>query len=234
MEAFNKVRQVVEGRRKRALTIDMARSSLLVIDMQEYQTRPGYGLLKSMEAFAPGVGNYYVERVQGTVEPNIQRLLTAFRQARKPVVYTAFCSEMRDGSDLAKWCKWRNESALELVGDKVFPHKDEASAQILMSVAPGPDDLVIYKTSSGTLNSTDLVQKLHNMNVESVVVTGVLTNVCVETTARDLADRSFDVVIVDDACATHCPELHDITLLNFQMVFGWARSTEEILELLKT
>jgi len=234
MDAFNKVKQLVEARRKRPLAIDMATSSLLVIDMQEYQTRPGYGLLKSMEALAPGIGTYYVERVQSAVEPNIQQMLDVFRRSRRPVLYTAFCSEMRDGSDLAKWCKQRNQAALELVGEKVFPHRDEPSAQVLKSLEPGPDDLVIYKTSSGTLNSTDLVQKLRNMNVESVVVTGVLTNVCVETTARDLADRGFDVVIVDDACATHCPELHDITLLNFQMVFGWVRGTAQMLESLQS
>jgi len=233
MDAFNKVKQLVMARRKRPLEVDLATSCLLVIDMQEYQTRPGYGLLKSMEALAPGIGTYYVERVQSAVEPNIQRLLDAFRRGKRPVLYTAFCSEIRDGSDLAKWCKWRNRNALELVGDKVFPHKDEPSAQILKSMKPGPEDLVIYKTSSGTLNSTDIVQKLRNMGVTSVVVTGVLTNVCVETTARDLADRSFDVIIVDDACATHCPELHDATLLNFQMVFGWVRTTAEMLKLLQ-
>ena len=80
MDAFNKVKQLVEARRKQPLAIDMATSSLLVIDMQEYQTRPGYGLLKSMEALAPGIGAYYVERVQSAVEPNIQRLLALFRR----------------------------------------------------------------------------------------------------------------------------------------------------------
>ena len=233
MDAMDKVKGVVAARSKRQLQIDIAASSLLIIDMQEYQTRPGYDLLNSMEAVAPGIGSYYVERVQSTVEPNIQKLLDVFRRAKRPVLYTAFCSEMHDGSDLAKWAKWRNKNALELVGEKVFPHKDEPSAQILKSLEPGPDDLVIYKTSSGTLNSTDIVQKLRNMNVESVVVTGVLTNVCVETTARDLADRSFDVIVVDDACTTHCPELHDTTLLNFQMVFGWVRTTAEMLEILQ-
>ena len=55
------------------------------------------------------------------------------------------------------------------------------------------------------------------MNVASLVVGGVVTNVCVETTARDAADRGYEVVLVDDGCAAFSPEIHEATLLSFQV-----------------
>jgi nicotinamidase-related amidase len=63
--------------------------------------------------------------------------------------------------------------------------------------------------------------------------TGVVTNVCVETTARDAADRGHDVVLLDDGCAAFSPEIRAATLLSFQGPFGRVRTTDEVLALLK-
>jgi len=61
----------------------------------------------------------------------------------------------------------------------------------------------------------------------------VVTNVCVETTARDAADRGYDIVLLDDGCAAFSPEIHEATLLSFQGPFGRVRTADEVLLLLK-
>ena len=91
---------------------------------------------------------------------------------------------------------------------------------------------MLNKTSSGTLNSTMLDQTLRNMGVESLIVSGVTTDVCVETTARDAADRGFQVIVVEDACTAFSEDLHRAALQEFSLAFGRVRKTEEVLELL--
>jgi biuret amidohydrolase len=98
---------------------------------------------------------------------------------------------------------------------------------------PRPGELVVNKTTYGPFNSTGLDHALRSMNVASLVGGGVVTNVCVETTARDAADRGYEVVLVDDGCAAFSPEIHEATLLSFQGPFGRVRTTDEVLALLR-
>ena len=92
--------------------------------------------------------------------------------------------------------------------------------------------MVVNKTSSGTLNSTMLDQTLRNMGIESVLVCGVTTDVCVETTARDAADRGFDVTIVEDACTAFSSDLHRAALQAFSYAFGRVRNTRAVIDAL--
>ncbi len=67
---------------------------------------------------------------------------------------------------------------------------------------------MLNKTSSGPLNSTKLDQTLRNMGIETLIVTGLTTDVCVTQTARETADRGFQVIIAEDACTTLSEEMH--------------------------
>ena len=87
------------------------------------------------------------------------------------------------------------------------------------------------KTTYGTFNSTGLDHALRSLGIASLVVGGVVTNVCVETTARDAADRGYEVVLLHGGCA-FSPEIHEATLLSFQGPFGRVRRTDEVLALL--
>ena len=80
--------------------------------------------------------------------------------------------------------------------------------------------------------STMLDQTLRNMGVESLIVSGVTTDVCVETTARDAADRGFQVIIVEDACTAFSEDLHRAALQAFSLAFGRVRKTQEVVRLL--
>jgi nicotinamidase-related amidase len=70
------------------------------------------------------------------------------------------------------------------------------------AVAPGDDDIVLPKTSSGVFNSTNIEYLLRNIGIDTLTVTGFLTEQCVDHTVRDAADRGFYPVCVSDACAT--------------------------------
>jgi hypothetical protein len=79
---------------------------------------------------------------------------------------------------------------------------DARDDDFLEMVAPQGDELVVDKTSAGTFNSTPLDQMLRNMGRDRLLVCGIVTEGCVELTARDAADRGFYVTLVPDACAS--------------------------------
>jgi nicotinamidase-related amidase len=77
-----------------------------------------------------------------------------------------------------------------------------------------------------------LARTLQHLGIETLIIGGVATNVCVEATARDAVDLGYQVILVDDACAAYSPESHEASLLNFQG-FGRVRLADEILALFK-
>ena len=88
-------------------------------------------------------------------------------------------------------------------------------------VAPADDDIVLPKTSSGVFNSTNIEYLLRNMGLETLVVTGFLTDQCVDHTIRDAADRGFYPICIADACASHFQTRHDNALKAFS---GYCRT----------
>jgi len=101
--------------------------------------------------------------------------------------------------------------------------------EILDELRPLPHELVINKTTAGAFNSTGIDRILRTLEVEQLVITGVSTNSCVETTARDAADRGYECVLVDDACGAARVELHDATLVSFRRLFGRVIPADEVI-----
>ena len=232
MTDHEKILAIIRQKDQVPITLDPHKTALLIIDMQRYFVSPHYPLMQTFEKLEPGVTGPYCERVNATVIPNINRLQTCFRAQHLPIIYTAIGTCTPDGRDLNQMWKDLDQLSLNVIGQRMFPRVSEPSWQIDDSLAPLPDELVINKTSSGTLNSTMLDQTLRNMGVESLVVSGVTTDVCVETTARDAADRGFQVIIVEDACTAFSETLHHSALQAFSLAFGRVRKTEEVEQLL--
>jgi nicotinamidase-related amidase len=86
---------------------------------------------------------------------------------------------------------------------------------VLDALAPGDDEIVLPKTSSGVFNSTNIEYVLRNIGIETLIVTGFLTDQCVDITIRDAADRGFYPICVADGCATHSQARHDNALAAF-------------------
>ena len=74
---------------------------------------------------------------------------------------------------------------------------------------------------------------MRNLGITTLVIGGVVTNVCVETTARDASDLGYGVMLVDDACTAHSPESHEASLLSFQGPFGRVRSANDVVTLIE-
>ena len=232
MTDHEKILAIIRQKDQVPITIDPRKTALLVIDMQRYFVSPYYPLMQTFEKLEPGVTGPYCERVNATVIPNIKRLQGCFRAQHLPIIYTAIGTCRADGRDLNQMWKDLDRLSLNILGKRMFPRVGDPSWEIDESIEPHADELVVNKTSSGTLNSTMLDQTLRNMGIESLVVSGVTTDVCVETTARDAADRGFQVIIVEDACTAFSETLHRSALQAFSLAFGRVRKTEEVEQLL--
>lgn len=201
--------------------VDAARSALLLIDMQ-YATGARAGALgRKLKAQGSTTGEYRFERIETRVMPNAHRLLAAFRAARRRVVYVTIGAQLPDASDAPPHMRKLFRDLENYVGSREH--------EILDELAPQPGELVLRKTSIGAFASTGIDSLLRSLGVEQLYLCGVSTNMCVETTAREAADRGYLVTLVEDACGTTHADLHDATMKNFKRLFGRVRSTDEAL-----
>ena len=192
------------------MTIDrFANPALLVVDMQNDFVRVGAPL--------------EVPDARATIEPH-RLLIAAFRAAARPVVYTRFLSRP-DYYLLWEWspqcrppvrCCWKGHRRryADIDGER------DCSA-VIDELAPEAGDLVVEKYGYGAFHDTDLAARLREMEVGSLFVTGTVTQICVEETAREAFHHGFPTTLVEDAVSSFAPDLHAATLKNFAMKFGW-------------
>lgn len=225
------VLQIICLKDQAPLIFHQQKSALLIVDVQRYFARPEYPFAQTFEKLAPGSTVGYFERVRSRVLPNIKRLLESFRSRGLPVIYCIAGSHFDDGRDLPAWLSDFNQLSLMLLEQRSIPAVHDPSWQIEDSVSPLPGEVVLNKTSSGPLASTKLDQILHNSGIDSLVVCGLTTAVCVTQTAREIADRGFRVVVAEDACTEMSEEMHEAALLTFSLTFGRTRKTEEVVKL---
>lgn len=203
-------------------------TTLLVVDMQYSSVHPDYGLSRLIRMNYPEIANYYLPRVTNLVIPNIRRLLDLFRHNRLQVVYLTLGAESPDGRDMAALIKQRQDQRRAKGEATTTFTEGTLEHSVIDELRPEGDELVLNKTSYGGFNSTGLDYILRHMGIRSLVIVGVGTDICVETTARDAADRGYNCVLVEDACATFDLVSHEATLRTFAKVFGMVKSTDEV------
>jgi nicotinamidase-related amidase len=164
---------------------------------------------------------YFHERATRETIPNIVRLLAACRHAKVDVIFTVIESLTLDGRDRSLDYKLSGFN---------FP-KGSWEAQIPADVAPLPNEIVLPKTSSSLFNSTVFDYVLRNIGIDTVLVTGFLTDQCVDHTIRDGADRGFYMTCIVDACATESPERHEAALSAFKGYCRIRTTAEVVAEL---
>lgn len=228
MTEHEKVAAILTAKNAAPIELDPSRSALIVVDMQRYFTQPSFPFTDLFEKLSPGVCAGYLRRVQSTVIPNIRRLLDRFRKSGSVIAFTAVGTKTEDGSDLACWARALDETGLHLLGTRIHPPVDDPSWQIDPALELRPGEIVVNKSGAGTFASTNLADQLRSRRVDRVVVTGVVTDVCVSTTAREAADRDFKVIVVSDACTTFSEQLHQANLETLH-VFGWVRETDDVI-----
>lgn len=203
----------------RCFTIERHKTALLIVDMQYASASRLAGLGREMTFKDSKNLDWRFERIENLVIPNIQRLLTFFRRNKMPVIYVVIRSQRKDYSDMPLHMRSRARGGPET-----------REAEILDELRPEPTDLVLSKTTISAFTSTNLDTSLKALGVEYLVFTGVSTNVCVDTTARDAADRGYRCVVLDDACAAiYEKKYHNFALSLFGERFGRVENTANIL-----
>lgn len=202
------------------LPIAFDRSALVIIDLQNSFASRECGTFARLKREGHGAGaEYAINRIEELVVPNVARLATAFRNTGHPVVYARCASIRGDGSDQTA----RHRGQGLVVAESSF------EAQILDELSPEAGDIVLTKTGSGCFTSTNLDHLLRNIGITCVVLTGMWTNSCVETTARHAGDLDYQVVIVEDACVAMTPANHERALEYLGNNFALVRGTDEVI-----
>jgi nicotinamidase-related amidase len=199
---------------------------MVVVDMQYIDAHRAYGFGRWLVTDYPEFGEYYCGRLEAVVIPNIERLLATFRAARIRVIHLTLGPVLPDGSDYAGLDASHMEETDTSDTKRSF-HTGTVEHAILPELEPLPNELVVNKTSRGAFNSTALERTLRNMGIHTLVVTGVATSVCVDLTARDAADRGFQVIVVEDATADLTESWHQAALLQFALRWGVVMTSDE-------
>ncbi|WP_332813269.1 cysteine hydrolase family protein [Ramlibacter sp.] len=209
-------------------------AALIVIDMQPVGVSPGVGLVKSMESSSPGYTDYLVGRVRDEVVPAIGRLRQAFRSAEQDVVFMLFGSVVGDGSDVrTSTIRYRSEQRRKATGASVLTSRADPASDVIAELSPEPGDLVLSKTSMDSFVSTRLHEQLQQRGIRSVVVTGVYTDACVESTARNAAELGYRVFVASDGCCAWRPEFHEQSLANLARYFARVESAATLADLVE-
>lgn len=157
------------------------------------------------------------------IVPVIAELADAFRERGRPVIYTRFLAGPRS-TLLVRWspeCGPEQRSCWP--GQfRQYPDRDgrREGVAIVDELEPQPGELVVDKFGYGAFHNTLLTDALRARHVSQVVVTGVVTQICVEDTVRQGMQTGFEMVLVSDAVASFDEELHRATLRNVEMKFG--------------
>ena len=203
-------------------------TAMLIIDMQRDFLEPG--------GFGEMLGND-VSQLRRTIEPN-KILLTAWRAAGFQVIHT------REGHrpDLAclPYAKKIRGKSPTTIGDpgpmgRILV-RGQAGHDIIPELYPLPDEPVIDKPGKGAFFATDLHAIMQNRGIKNLIVTGVTTEVCVNTTVREANDRGYDCLVPSDCVGSYFPEFHDMGLKMIKAqggIFGWVSHSSKILEAMK-
>lgn len=206
---------------------DPATTALIVIDMQRDFIEPG--------GFGDSLGND-VSLLQAIV-PTTAALIRLARDHGMPVIHTRECHKP-DLSDLPAAKRRRGNPRLR-IGDPGPMGRiliaGEPGADIIPALCPVPGEIVIDKPGKGAFFATDLSAHLSTLNTKFLIVAGVTTEVCVQTTMREANDRGLDCLLIEDATESYFPAFKSATLDMIRAqggIIGWTASLDQFAEAL--
>jgi len=183
-----------------AMPLTPSKVALMVVDMQEFFLDPA-----SPSFTCGGLA----------ILPNLRRLIDAFRLAGRPVIYTRHVHHPDHiDSGILGW--WWKGMCVEGTPESEVHHQ----------ISPLPSEKVIIKHRYSAFYNTDLETILRCQGIEELVITGVMTNMCCESTARDAYYRDYRVFFLADATGSITEEMHLASLLNLAFGFAYVTTTE--------
>lgn len=174
--------------------------ALIVVDMQRYFLEEGAPAYLAAER----------------IIPKVQRLLDAFGDAHRPIYATRYSSAESDGP-VEKW--W---------GVRLEP--DDTWAELDPRIAYPEKTVILDKHLYGTFASTDIDARLKESGCDSVVICGVMTHLCCETTAREAFQLGYDIYFMADGTATSGDDLHLSSLKTLAHGFAYILEVDEIIQ----
>ena len=206
------------------IQVDFSRAALVIIDMQRDFLEPG--------GFGESLGND-VSLLAAAIEP-CKALLAAARAAGMMVVHTRE-GHLPDLSDAPRAKVERGAPRLRIGAPGPMGRiliRGEAGHDIVPALYPQAGELVIDKPGKGAFYATPLHERLHQRRIETLIVCGVTTEVCVHTTVREANDRGYRCIVPGDGCASYFPEFHATGLRMIKAqggIFGWVTDSTRVL-----
>ncbi len=202
------------------LEIDLARTVVLVIDMQNAFVKKG-GIFDLAGKDMNIIGQ--------TIEPNRQ-IIEAARKRGVKVVYAVhrLTADVREVGPMSRF-----HIPPERINDPDYRHgsvlEGTWGTEIIDELKPLSGEMVIVKRRFGAFSGTELDMMLRTFDIRYLLFTGVATNVCVETSLREASQLQYLPVLVSDACAATAPSRQQPSIDNIKEIFGWVTDTENVL-----
>lgn len=202
-----------QGRPHTCETLDPAKTALVIVDMQNYYMATG------QQAACP---------VAQRIVPNVNRLAETLRRAGGIVIWL---QNLVPGESLRSWSVVHerfHEEARMVRMESLQP--DAWPFQLWSQLETRPEDIRVTKRrySAFIPGSSDIEPALREHGIHTILVTGVATNVCCDSTARDAMMMNYRSVMVSDGCAAATDQEHASALCNFYLYFGDVQSTNEL------
>lgn len=182
--------------------IDYKNSALLVIDVQRYFFEP------DRRAFLKDAPR---------ILPNILKLIDTYRKKGLPVIFTRH-AHVR-GKPTGQMGQWWG---------KDLPWEGSKDAELIAAVLPLKTETVITKTTYSAFEGTNLDALLKKRRVSTIVLCGVMTNCCIETTARHAFIKNYQPVVIEDATAGKSTRHHRASILNLSYGFAFIEKTSSL------
>ena len=185
------------------MKLNKEKCALLVIDMQDFFLDP------NSPSFTSG---------GLAIIPNLKRLIGAFRESGRPVIYTRHVHHPDNlDSGIMRW--WWKGMCVE----------GSPESEVHRELAPQAEEKVVFKHRYSAFYNTDLETVLRCMKIEDLVITGVMTNMCCDSTARDAYFRDYRVFFLADATGSITDEMQAASLLNLAFGFAFVTSVDQII-----
>lgn len=197
----------IESFNQHKMKLNVKKSALMVIDMQKFFLNP-----ESPTFTCGGVA----------VLPNIKKLIKAFRSAGRPVIFTRHVHhpDKLDAGIMGWWWEGMCKEGTE-------------ESEVHDEIKPLPGEKQILKHRYSAFYNTDLETILRCLKIEDLVISGIMTNMCCESTARAAYYRDYRIFFLADGTGSINEEMHLATLLNLAFGFAYITDVNEILSQLK-
>ena len=165
--------------------------------------------------------NYFKQIVKPVLR-NVLKVIHSCRKTNLPIIFTqhGHTDPQRDGGALQRW--W---------GEVILAGTDDW--KFLPEVPIKEEDIILPKKRYSAFFETDLDEKLRSRGIKDILISGVMTNLCCETTARDAFMRDYRVFVLIDGTATRKSDLHLATLKNLGFGFAYLLTCDELIQMLK-